>query len=292
MEFPRLGFGVGLRAKHYADLLDASPPIDWLEAISENFMVAGGRPRHILEKVRARYPIALHGVSLSIGSTDPLDRDYLQQLKHLARRTAPAWISDHLCWTGVGGHNLHDLLPLPYTEEAIMHVVGRVQQVQDLLGRRILLENVSTYFEYQHSTMPEWEFLREVVERADCGILLDINNIFVSAFNHGFSASEYLHAVPVERVHQFHLAGHTDRGSFLHDTHDHVVADAVWDLYAQALHRFGAVSTLIEWDDHIPPLATLQAEAARARQIAEATDDVRSRSRTDAAVAVAADHRA
>jgi uncharacterized protein len=292
MEFPFLGFGVGLRPKHYTQALEAHPGVDWFEVISENFMVSGGRPRHILETVRARYPVALHGVSLSIGSTDPLNRDYLRQLNELARRIAPAWISDHLCWTGVGGHNLHDLLPLPYTEEAIAHVAGRVQQVQDLLGRRILLENVSTYFEYQHSVMPEWEFLIEVAERADCGILLDINNIFVSAFNHGFSADAYLHAVPVERVHQFHLAGHSDRGPFLHDTHDHPVADAVWELYAQAVRRFGQVSTLIEWDDHIPPLAVLQAEAARARRVAEATDDVRTPSRTDATVAVAADHRA
>jgi uncharacterized protein (UPF0276 family) len=292
MEFPFLGFGVGLRPKHYNEILEGHPAIDWFEVISENFMVPGGRPRHILETVRATYPVALHGVSLSIGSTDPLNRDYLRQLNELARRIAPAWISDHLCWTGVGGHNLHDLLPLPYTEEAITHVVERVQQVQDLLGRRILLENVSTYFEYLHSAMPEWEFLTEVVERADCGILLDINNIFVSAFNHGFSARDYLHAVPVERVHQFHLAGYSDRGSFLHDTHDHPVADAVWELYAQAVHRFGQVSTLIEWDDHIPPLAVLQAEAARARRAAAATDDVRTGSRTDATAAVAADHRA
>jgi uncharacterized protein (UPF0276 family) len=269
MEFPFLGFGVGLRTKHYNEILDNEPAVDWFEVISENFMVAGGRPLHILEKVRARYPIALHGVSLSIGSSDPLNLDYLRQLKELARRFEPAWISDHLCWTGVGGRNAHDLLPLPYTPEVLAHVVERVRRVQDVLGRRILLENVSTYLEFQHSVMPEWEFLSQVAVQADCGILLDVNNIFVSAFNHGFSAEEYLHAVPIERVQQFHLAGHSDKGTFLHDTHDHPVADAVWDLYAHAVRRFGCVSTLIEWDDQIPPFAEVHAQALCAQRIAE-----------------------
>ena len=308
MAFPFLGFGVGLRPKHYSEILDVGPAVDWFEVISENFMVPGGRPLYILEQIRSRYAIALHGVSLSIGSTDPLNTDYLCRLRDLARRFEPAWISDHLCWTGVGGHNLHDLLPLPYTEEAIAHVVQRVQRVQETLGRRILLENVSTYLRYQHSTMPEWEFIRQVAERADCGILLDINNVFVSACNHGFSALDYLDGVPAERVHQFHLAGHSDKGSFLHDTHDHPVADAVWDLYAQAVRRFGAVSTLIEWDDRIPQFAVVHAEAMRAKQIFEAqsgslffqerarvrgsNDFVGSDARTNATVAVAADYRA
>jgi len=292
MEFPFLGFGVGLRTTHYSDVLvDASPAVDWFEVISENFMVPGGRPLHVLEHVRARYPIVLHGVSLSIGSTDPLNTDYLRQLSELARRFEPAWISDHLCWTGVGGHNLHDLLPLPYTEEALAHVVERVRRVQDVLGRRILLENVSTYFEYTHAAMPEWEFVTAVAERADCGILLDINNIYVSAFNHGFSADDYLRAIPAARVHQFHLAGHTDRGAFLHDTHDHPVAAAVWDLYAAALRRFGRISTLIEWDDHIPPFAELQAEAATARHIHDAIHHVDTESRRDANDPLAAAHR-
>ena len=270
MEFPFLGFGVGLRTTHYEEILTSFPAVDWFEAISENFLVAGGRPLHILERVRARYPVVLHGVSLSIGSGDPLNLDYVRRLKTLADRIAPAWISDHLCWTGVGGHNLHDLLPLPYTEEALAHVVERVQRVQDVLGRRILLENVSTYLEYTHSTLQEWEFLSAVAEGADCGILLDINNIFVSAANHGFSAGDYIEAVPRRRVHQFHLAGHTDRGTFLHDTHDHPVAAAVWDLYEHAVRRFGPTSTLIEWDDRIPPFADVHAEATRARRISDA----------------------
>ncbi len=270
MEFPFLGFGVGLRTAHYEEILTSFPAVDWFEAISENFMVAGGRPLRVLETVRAHYPVVLHGVSLSIGSTDPLNLDYLRRLKTLADRIAPAWISDHLCWTGVGGHNLHDLLPLPYTEEALAHVAERVQRVQHILGRRILLENVSTYMEYTHSTLPEWEFLSAVAERADCGILLDINNIFVSAANHGFSARDYIEEVPRRRVHQFHLAGHTDRGTFLHDTHDHPVAAPVWDLYAQAVRRFGPTSTLIEWDDRIPPFADVHAEATRARRISDA----------------------
>lgn len=290
-EFPFLGFGVGLRPKHYPEIVDVWPAVDWFEVISENFMVRGGRPLHVLERIRERYPIVLHGVSLSIGSSDPLSKDYLRQLNELARRVEPAWVSDHLCWTGVGGHNLHDLLPLPYTEEAVAHVVERVRRVQDVLGRRILLENVSTYFEYRHATMPEWEFLSAVAERADCGILLDVNNIFVSAFNHGFSAMDYIHAVPVERVHQFHLAGHSDRGAFLHDTHDHPVADAVWELYAAAVRRFGRVSTLIEWDDHIPPLAELCAEAKRAQRIFERVHDHGAQSGRDAAAPLEADYR-
>jgi hypothetical protein len=291
MSFPFLGFGLGLRPKHYGEILDVWPAVDWFEVISENFMVPGGRPLHVLERIRERYLIALHGVSLSVGSTDPLDPEYLRRLRELACRFAPAWISDHLCWIGVGGHNLHDLLPLPYTEEALEHVVRRVQQVQEALGRRILLENVSTYLRFEHSTMPEWEFLTQVAERADCGILLDINNIFVNAFNHGFSPLEYVDAIPPHRVHQFHLAGYSDKGSFLHDTHDHPVADAVWQLYGQAVRRFGAVSTSIEWDDHIPPFAVVQAEAAHAKQIFEAVH-VGSDPRPNATAAVEADHRA
>lgn len=291
-EFPFLGFGVGLRTKHYSEILDTFPAVDWFEVISENFMVPGGRPLHVLEKIRSRYPIALHGVSLSIGSTDVLNLDYLRQLKALAARFEPAWISDHLCWTGVGGRNTHDLLPLPYTPETVAHVTERVCRVQDLLGRRILLENVSTYLEYGHSTMPEWEFLTTVAERADCGILLDVNNIFVSAFNHGFSPQEYLQAVPIERVHQFHLAGYTDRGTFLHDTHDHPVADAVWDLFGDAVRRFGVVSTLIEWDDHIPPFADVHAQAVRAQHVATAILNGHTHPRTDTVPVLEADHRA
>jgi len=209
----------------------------------------------------------MDGVSLSIGSSDPLDAAYLRTLKQLARRFEPAWISDHLCWTGAGGHNAHDLLPLPYTDEALRHVVGRVCQVQDVLGRRILLENVSTYLEYEQSTMPEWVFLREVAERADCGILLDVNNVYVSAVNHGFDPSAYLAGVPADRVGQIHLAGHSDHGTHLLDTHDAPVRVEVWELYRSAVERMGRVSTLVEWDEHVPELPELLAEAERARSV-------------------------
>jgi hypothetical protein len=276
--FPFLGFGVGLRRPHYSHVLETNPEMDWFEVISENFMVDGGRPRHVLERVRERYAIVLHGVSLSIGSTDPLDDDYLDTLVALVRRVNPAWVSDHLCWTGVGGRNAHDLLPLPYTEEAIAHVGDRIARVQDRLGRQILIENVSSYLNYRHSTVPEWEFLAAVATRADCGILLDVNNVHVSAYNHGFDPVTYLDGVPRDRVAQFHLAGFTDRSTFLHDTHDHPVADAVWTLYVRAVERFGTISTLVEWDDHIPEFSRLQAEAARARALAAS---VRPRRATD-----------
>jgi uncharacterized protein (UPF0276 family) len=283
--------GVGLRRVHYDEVISSVPKVDWFEVISENFMVPGGRPLWILDQIRGHYPIALHGVSLSIGSTDALDLEYLRQLKQLAQRVEPMWISDHLCWTGVGGHNTHDLLPLPYTEEAVAHVAERVVRVQDILGQRILLENVSTYLEFEHSQMPECEFLTAVAERADCDILLDVNNIYVSSFNHGFSARDYLSAVPPQRVRQFHLAGHTDRGTFLHDTHDHPVPEAVWQLYAEAVRRFGAVATLIEWDDRIPPLTDLLAEAARAGDVAAGSlCDVQSESHRHAAPPLEADH--
>jgi uncharacterized protein (UPF0276 family) len=268
--FPFLGYGVGLRRPHFNHVLDAAPPMDWFEVTSENFMVAGGRPRHVLERVRERYPVVLHGVSLSVGSADPLNLDYLRELADLARRIEPAWVSDHLCWTGVEGRNAHDLLPLPYTEEAVAHVAGRIARVQEALGRQILIENVSSYLTYTHSVMPEWEFLGAVAARADCGILLDVNNVHVSAYNHGFDPLAYLAGVPADRVAQFHLAGFSDRTTFLHDTHDHPVADPVWRLYGDAVRRFGERATLIEWDDHIPAFADLAAEAARARATAQA----------------------
>ena len=262
-----LGCGVGLRTEHYDVITTEWPRMDWFEAISENFMDSGGRPLQILEAVRRRYPVALHGVSLSIGSTDPLDAAYLKRLKALADRIDPAIVSDHLCWTGVDGEQLHDLLPLPFTEEAIRHIAQRVDQVQTVLGRRILLENVSTYVTARHSTMPEWEFLRAVAERSGCGILLDLNNAYVNAQNHGFDPREFLRQIPGEMIGQFHLAGHTDMGAYLFDTHSRPVIDEVWALYRDALAQWGPITTLIEWDEEIPPFPRLAEEAETARAI-------------------------
>ena len=264
-----LGFGLGLRTPHYEEILAASPRVDWFEALSENYMVPGGKPLHYLDRIRADYPMVMHGVSLSIGSADPLDRDYLAALKRLAQRVEPAWISDHLCWTGYAHLNLHDLLPIPYTAEAVAHVAARVREVQDFLGRRILLENVSTYVSFRDSEMEEWEFLSEIARRADCLLLLDVNNIYVSAFNHGFDPRRYIDAVPAERVRQIHLAGHSHCGTHIIDTHDAPVIDDVWALYAYAIRRLGPVATMIERDDRIPPLAELVAELDAARRVAE-----------------------
>jgi uncharacterized protein (UPF0276 family) len=262
---PDLGHGVGLRREHFDRVLSDRTRVDWFEVISENYMVKGGRPLHILDRVRRDYPLVLHGVSLSIGSTDPLDRGYLDRLRELAARIEPAWVSDHLCWTSVGGHNSHDLLPLPYTEETLEHVVSRLEVVQEHLGRRIALENASTYLTFAGSSIPEWEFLGEVAHRADCGILLDVNNVYVSAVNHGFDPEKYLAAVPAERVWEIHLAGHSDRGSHLLDTHSRQVCDEVWELYRFASRRIGAVASLVEWDEDIPDWDTLEAESLRAR---------------------------
>jgi uncharacterized protein len=296
-----LGVGVGLRPKHYPRIFESPSPaalgIDFFEAISENYLVPGGPAPRALERVRTHFPVVLHGVSLNIGSTDSLDLDYLTELSALQRSCEPAWVSDHLCWTGVQGHNLHDLLPLPYTEEALSHVVRRVIRVQERLGRRIALENVSSYLAYTADEMPEWEFLARLAARADCGLLLDVNNVYVSARNHGFDAEEYLAALPGERVFQIHLAGHSTQGELLIDTHDGPVCEAVWRLYESAIRRFGRVSTLIEWDDHIPELETLAAEAARARTILarvepeEARHAPRSPARAHAAGSPTLDHR-
>jgi uncharacterized protein (UPF0276 family) len=269
--FPSLGFGLGLRVPHYEAILATRPAVDWFEVLTENYLVPGGRPLHHLTRIREQYPLAMHGVSLSIGSSTPLNREYLTELKALAQRIEPAWISDHLCWTGVAGRNTHDLLPLPYTEEALAHVVERVRSVQDFLGRRILLENVSSYVEFRDSRLSEWQFLAEIAQRADCLILLDVNNIYVSAVNHEFDPLEYLNAIPAERVQQIHLAGHEDHGDYLVDTHDHPVPDPVWELYAAAVRRFGPVSTMIERDDHIPPLEELCAELEQARALCART---------------------
>jgi uncharacterized protein (UPF0276 family) len=261
------GFGVGLRAPHYEALLEAPHGIDWLEVITENYLVPGGKPLWFLDAIREQFPVVMHGVSLSIGSSDPIDEEYLGAVRALAERIEPHWISDHLCWTGIEGKNLHDLLPLPYTEEALRWVAERVEQVQEALGRQILLENVSSYLNYRASEMTEWEFLTEVAHRADCAILLDINNIYVSSVNHGFDALAYLKAVPKSRVRQFHLAGHSDMQGHLIDTHDHPIAAPVWDLYAQAVAHFGAVPTMIERDDNIPALGELVAELDLAREV-------------------------
>jgi uncharacterized protein len=261
------GFGLGLRTPHYEAVLSEPHGIDWLEIITENYLVPGGKPLDYLERIRERFPLVMHGVSLSIGSTDPVDLDYLAGVRALAARIEPHWISDHLCWTGIEGRNLHDLLPLPYTEEALALVVSRVGQIQDALGRQILLENVSSYLEFHESEMSEWEFLREVAERADCAILLDINNIYVSSVNHGFDALTYLRSIPTDRVRQLHLAGHSDLGGHLIDTHDHPIVEPVWNLYCAAVAQFGAVPTMIERDDNIPALGELVAELQIARDL-------------------------
>ncbi len=271
MTRPFLGFGLGLRTDHYDYVETHRPDVDWFEILSENYMVPGGKPLAHLDRIRADYPMVMHGVSLSIGSTDPLNTDYLAALKALAERVEPEWISDHLCWTSVDHTNSHDLLPLPYNEATIAHIAARIRQVQDLLGRRILIENLSSYVTYHESEMSEWEFLDEIARRADCLILLDINNIFVSAHNHHFDPMDYIEGVSVERVMQFHLAGHSYSGQMIIDTHDHPICDPVWALYEKALRRFGAVSTMIERDDNIPAFPELRAELAIAERIAADT---------------------
>ncbi len=265
---PSLGFGLGLRPDHYEAVLGDRPAVDWFEVLTENYLVPGGKPLHYLTRIRELYPLVMHGVSLSIGSSAPLDLDYLRQVKALAERIEPEWISDHLCWTGIAGTNLHDLMPLPYTGEALRHVIARVRQVQDILGRRLVLENVSSYVSFRDSELTEWDFLRAVAEGADCLILLDVNNIYVSSVNHEYDAQAYLEAIPVERVQQFHLAGHQDHGAYLLDSHDQPVPDPVWNLYRAAVRRFGAVSTMIERDANIPPLSELLGELAGARALA------------------------
>lgn len=266
-----LGFGLGLRPEYYQIIESEHPAVDWFEIITEDYLIPGGRPLHHLEKIRQDYPMVMHGVALSIGSTDPLNLTYLQQVKKLAEKLDPAWISDHLCFTGVNQITSHDLLPLPYTEEAIDHVVTRVKQVQDFLNRQILLENLSSYLTYTDSHMTEWTFLNEIATRADCKILLDINNIYVSAFNHQFDPIDYLAGIAVDRVQQFHLAGHLNLGDLIVDTHDHAIIPNVWQLYETALKRFGFVSTMIERDDRFPPFNQLLHELHKAKKIAQKT---------------------
>ena len=264
---PDLGVGIGCRPKHYPVIFGDHPAMDWFEVISENFMVDGGKPKKNLEKLLASYKVVPHGVSMSIGSTKPLDRDYLRRLKRVVGEIRPPWCSDHLCWTGIDGAEIHDLLPLPHTNEAIEHVAGRIRQVQDFLEVPFAIENVSSYMTFKDSAMPEWEFVSRIAERADCGILLDCNNIYVSSRNHGFDAEAYVDAIDPSRVVQIHLAGHTDKGSYLLDTHSDRVTDAVWELYRRAIRRVGPVSTLIEWDEDIPAFEVVADEAARARVV-------------------------
>lgn len=263
-----LGFGLGLRPGHYDAVLEGGHRVDWFEVTTENYLVPGGKPLHYLERVRARYPLVMHGVSLSIGSTAPLDLGYLRSVRELARRIEPAGISDHLCWTGVGGVNLHDLMPLPFTMEAVAHVAARVRQAQDVLDCQLMLENVSSYVACADAEMTEWEFVAQVSEAADCLLLLDVNNVYVNSVNHGFDARDYLRALPVARVRQLHLAGHSRQGGMLIDTHDAPVAEAVWQLYERAVARFPGAATTLERDDHIPPLAELVAELDHARRLA------------------------
>lgn len=262
-------FGLGLRSQHYHDFLEKPQPVDWLEVISDNYMVDGGKPLAMLDSIRADYPMVMHGVSMSIGSLKGVDPEYLRKLKRLEQRIQPMWISDHLCWTGVHGRNLHDLLPLPFSEEALQVVTRNVEQVQDFLQRPLVLENVSSYVEFKESEMTEWDFLAEITKRTGCKLLLDINNIYVSAFNHGFSATEFIRGIPKQSVMQFHLAGHQNNGDHIIDTHDHPVCQDVWRLYREALGHFGFIPTMIERDDNIPELSELLDELNYARDIAD-----------------------
>jgi uncharacterized protein len=263
--FADLGIGIGLRTVHFGHILTNHPRIDWFEVLSENFMDTEGRPLYVLDQIVERYPVALHGVSLGIGNTDPLDREYLRKLKALAARTRAHWVSDHLCWTGIAGRNVHDLLPMPYTEEALRHTILRVKAVSDILERPLVIENPSSYVEFAASTMPEWEFLSRLAEDADCGLLLDVNNVYVSSFNHSFDPSVYVDAIPADRVVQYHVAGHTNKGTHILDTHSDHALDEVWELYRRAWARTGATATLYEWDEDIPEFDVVHAEALKAR---------------------------
>jgi uncharacterized protein (UPF0276 family) len=265
-----LGLGLGLRPDHYETILTELPPVDFFEALTENYLVPGGKALYYLDRIREHYPLVLHGVSLSIGSTQPLDSDYLKALKALSRRIESTWVSDHLCWTGVDGINLHDLMPMPYTQDALEHLVPRIREVQDYLGERILLENVSSYLSYTASEMTEWEFLAELSAQADCLLLLDVNNVYVNSVNHHFDPDEFIRGVPAKRVAQIHLAGHERQETFIIDTHDAPIADPVWALYRRTCERLGPVSAMIERDANIPALQELVEELAVARRLTTA----------------------
>jgi uncharacterized protein len=267
--YPNLGFGVGLRSGHFDYLQRNEPPVDWFEIIPENFMDSQGRPRRVLEQIAARYPVVLHCLSLSIGSTEPIDFQYLRRVKELAAEVGAAWVSDHVCWTAVGGVHTHELLPIPFTEESLAHVVDRVRAAQEFLGAPLILENPSSYVTFTASTMSEGAFLARLAEEADCGLLLDVNNVYVSSANHGFDPMEYLRSLPHRRVVQIHLAGHSDAGTHIIDSHDRPVADEVWDLYRAAVELTGPVSTLLEWDDRLPAFPEVHAEVLKARQFVE-----------------------
>lgn len=268
-KLPYLGFGLGLRPNYYEEILINKPDLDWFEILTENYLIPGGKPLYYLDRIREHYPIVMHGVSLSLGSTDPLDWDYLKQVKELAFRVQPAWISDHLCWTGIHGLNIHDLLPVPYTTQAIKHIVSRIHQIQDFLQRPLLIENVSSYLTYKQSEMSEWDFIQEIVKQSDCYLLLDVNNIYVSSFNHGFNPMDYINSMPVGKVAQIHLAGHTNHGDYIIDTHNAPVIEPVWTLYEATIQRFGPVSTMIERDDNMPEFDELLAEINHARRLAQ-----------------------
>lgn len=266
--FPFLGFGLGLRAPHYDLVMKTKPKVGWFEIISENFIDAHEGYWEYLSDLRPTYPIVMHGVSLSIGSTDPIKKDYLTKVKTLADHIKSPWVSDHLCFTGVNGLNSHDLLPVPYTVESLNYIVDRIKLVQDFLGRNIILENPSTYLEFTSSSIPEWEYLAQLAEQADCGLLLDVNNVYVSSKNHNYDCKKYIDTIPADRIVQIHLAGHQDYETHAIDTHDQHVIDKVWELYRYTLTQKGIITTMIEWDDHIPEFDVLQAEIAKAEAIA------------------------
>jgi uncharacterized protein (UPF0276 family) len=266
---PFLGYGLGLRSAYYQQILEQSPDVDWFEVVSENFMVQGGKALYYLDAIAERYPLVMHGVSLSIGGPHALDPDYLQQLRKLADRVQPAWISDHLCWSRGNAHQLHDLLPLPYTEESLEYIAGRVAQVQDVLQRPLVLENVSSYVRAASDDFSEWEFLAALSRVSGCELLLDVNNVYVSSRNHGFDAWTFIQSLPADKVRQLHLAGHSDYGDYVIDTHDHPVSDPVWALYQRTLEHFGPVATLLERDDHFPPFEALLDELQKARELGE-----------------------